>query len=515
MQDDMIELRCKHCGAPLESEDVQSDSPYVKCQYCGTTQQRVDAKAYMNQMMDQIKSWVSRSIPGGFSLAQSENVDPIARHNIYINNIKPAIMPEISEFRIAVNTLMGNPLIVLPFTTGTPARTHHSSSEAFEFNAKLKSIEPLAVDLEQKRIIVDAQNLSSAYALLVNNMALLAEKTDGRFALMSTNFMTAAESISKCEGYEVLHKRLMALSGICAASDMVLNGDSLGCAVKAESAIAQLEDAKSSIMKSPRLAMMIRAVNLELAQSKSLLNAADKGNTSTGDGALETLELMSRIKTIRYPNVRGWTDVLTKSGREHELYAYAEEIESAKNGGNLLIASGDGNLLYPFWDVDLRYSFTTGSLFSKKAVEVTEDILIPATFTLDGDALSNPASGLTDIFGSAPESSLLTRLKGSETSISGGAGIGRLADGASSNSPGNKGVVLPTSTKSDAIRLVDQYLHLASSSYSKLKLSSPTVKRLFYLPCRREGDRIVLPEQLSRLEPRTISKMGTAPLIIL
>ena len=44
MTADLIELRCKHCGAPLESEDIGSDAPYVKCQYCGTTQQRVDAK---------------------------------------------------------------------------------------------------------------------------------------------------------------------------------------------------------------------------------------------------------------------------------------------------------------------------------------------------------------------------------------------------------------------------------------------------------------------------------------
>ena len=516
MTTDLIELRCKHCGAPLESEDIGSDAPYVKCQYCGTTQQRVDAKAYMNQMMDQIRSWVSRSIPGGFSLAQTENVDPIARHNIYVNNIQPAIMPEISEFRIAVNTLMGNSLIVLPFTTDKPARTQHTSNQAFEFNARLKSIEPLAVDTEQKKIIVDAQNLSAAYALLVNNIQLLCEKTDGRFALMSTNFQNAAASIARCEGYEVLQKRLNALAGICTASDMVLNGDSLGCAVKAESAIAELEEAKKAIMKSPRLAMMLRAINLELAQSRSLLNAADKDNTGSGDGsALETLELMSQIKNLQYPSSKGWNDCLNKNGREHDLYAYVEEIERSRKEGGLLIASGDGDILYPFWDVDLKYSFTTGSLFSKKAVEVSEDILVPATFTLDGQALNNPVLGLTDIFGNAPESTLMSRIKGAETSISGGAGIGRLADSASPGSPGNRKVVVPTSTKSDAVKLVDQYLRLVSSTHGKLKLSSPTVKRMFYVPCMLVGDSIELPSMLSGLEPRSVAALGTSRVIIL
>ena len=350
MMDDLLELRCKHCGAPLDSEDIQSDSQYIKCQYCGTSQQRVDAKAYMNQMMDQIKSWVSKSIPGGFSLAQTENVDPIARHNIYVNNVKPAIMPEISEFRIAVNTLMANPLIVLPFTTGSPAKSQHSSSQAFEFNAKLKSIEPLAVDSEQKKIIVDAENLSSAYALMVNNLRLLSEQTEGRFALMSTNFKDAADSISRCTGYEVLQKRLAALAEICTASDMVLNGDSLGCAVKAEAAVAQLEEAKKSIMKTPSLAMMLRAINMELAQSKTLLSAADGETKGSDEDALETLELLGKIKKIKYPSVGTWGAVLSKSGRENELYQYAQDIEAAKNNGTLPIASGSGQILYPFWD---------------------------------------------------------------------------------------------------------------------------------------------------------------------
>lgn len=515
MMDDLLELRCKHCGAPLELEDANSDSQFIKCQYCGTSQQRVDAKAYMNQMMDQIKSWVSKSIPGGFSLAQTENVDPVARHNIYVNNIKPALMSEISEFRIAANTLMANPLIVLPFTTGSPAKSQHSSTQAFEFNAKLKSIEPLAVDADQKKIIVDAENLSSAYALMSNNLRLLTEQTEGRFALMSTNFKDAADSISRCTGYEVLHKRLAALAEICMASDMVLNGDALGCAVKAESAVARLEEAKNDILRTPSLAMMLRAINMEIAQSKTLLNAADSETKGSDEDALETLELLGRIKKIQYPSTGTWGPVLTKGGRENELYQYAQDIEAAKNNGTLPIASGDGNVLYPFWDVDLKYSFTTGSLFNKKAVEVSEDILVPATFTLDPNSLSSPRLGLTDIFGAAPQSGFLDRVKGNESSISSSAGIGAIADSVAMNSPGSREIVLPTSTKSDAVKLVNEYLKQVSSSHSKLKLSNPNVKKLFYLPCNRFGDTIKVPASMDALKPECVQAIGTADLIIL
>ena len=140
-----------------------------------------------------------KAIPGGFSLAQQENVDPIARHNIYINNVKPSIELEIRDYRFALNSVVSSPLIVLPFTKGEPARSKHSSSNVFEFNAKLKSIEPLAVDVNEKTMITEAENMSMAYALIVNNSQLLTDTTPGRFALMSKNFKESAEAIGRCK----------------------------------------------------------------------------------------------------------------------------------------------------------------------------------------------------------------------------------------------------------------------------------------------------------------------------
>ena len=267
--DEMIELRCKYCGAPLDRKDIESDSPYVTCPSCGTTQQRVDAKAYMDQMMAQIKSWIGKAIPGGFSLSQTDNVDPIARHNIFVNNVKPMLDVELREYRFALNSVISSPLIVLPFSKGEPARTDHTSTQAFEFNAKLKSIEPLAVDPESKTSITDGENLASAYAMIVNNSNLLTDTTPGRFALMSNNFRDSADSVRRCKGYEPLAARLDALSEVCAASDMVLNGDATGCAMKTESAISKLEAAKKEILANPKMAVMIRAVDIEIGQCRT------------------------------------------------------------------------------------------------------------------------------------------------------------------------------------------------------------------------------------------------------
>ncbi len=502
--DGLVELRCKYCGAPLDREDVESDSPYVTCRSCGTTQQRVDAKAYMDQMMGQIQSWISRAIPGGFSLAQQENVDPVARHSIYINNVKPMLDLEINEYRFALNTTVSSPLIVLPFSKGEVLRSKHTSAQAFEFNAKLKSIEPLAVDDGDRRAVREAEDVATAYALIVNNSKLTTDTTPGRFALMSKNFRESADAVRGHDGYSALAGRLDALSEVCTASDMVLNGDTLGCSTRVGEAISMLERSKADILANPRLAMMIRAVDVEIAQSRTLKNITDMVASGTSSDPLRTLELLNSVTSVEYPDNPSWNQLLRKAERDRELFGYIEAISTAKSDGTLPVCSGAGDTLYPFWDVDLKYSFTTGGLFSKKVVEVTEDILIPATFTLSAEALSNPRRGLTDIFAMAPQSSILDRIKGNEDSISGGKGVGRLTASASENRPGARQVVVPLSTRMEAVRLVEEYLKQCASSHSKLKLSKPYVKGLVYIPCTVTGGSVSLPGELDGLEPASL-----------
>ncbi len=513
--DNLVELRCKYCGAPLDRKDIESDSPYVTCHSCGTTQQRVDAKAYMDQMMGQIQSWISRAIPGGFSLAQQENVDPVARHNIFMSNVKPSLDVEMNEFRFAMNSVIANPLIVLPFSKGEPAKARHTSAQAFEFNAKLKSVEPLAVDAENKSRIVDAENLASAYALIVNNSKLVSDTTPGRFALMANNFKESAEAMRKCDGYEPLVGRLEGLSEVCTASDRVLNGDVLGCMSGAASGAAKLEAAKQDIMRNPRLAMMIRAVDLEISQTRTLEDVCRMVSSGTAKDPLKTLEMLNRLTSVKYPDDPNWNRLLNMGGREAELFGSVSGIVSARADGTLPICPGGGDTLFPFWHVDLRYSFTTGALFSKRSVEVTEDVLIPATFTISAEVLRNPRMGLTDIFAAAPESSLMERIRGDEDSISGGEGIGRLVDAAADNRPGSRGIVVPLSTKAEATRLVELYLQQCSSSHSKLKLSKPTVRRLVYIPCNVSDSSVQLPKSFGSLAPAVLRGQGSQNLIII
>ena len=122
----------------------------------------------------------------------------------------------------------------------------------------------MAVDQDSKDSIHTGEGIANTYAMIVNNSKLLTDTTPGRFALMANNFKEAAQSIRNAKGFEPLASRLQALSKVCAASDLVLNGDALGCSAKIEEAMSDLEKAKTEILKSPRLAMTLRAMDIEI-----------------------------------------------------------------------------------------------------------------------------------------------------------------------------------------------------------------------------------------------------------
>lgn len=283
--------------------------------------------------------------------------------------------------------------------------------------------------------------------------------------------------------------------------------------MKAEEAISELEAAKRELLANPRLAMTLRAVDMEISQSRTLKSVADMVNNGTSRDPLKTLTLINGITSIQYPSSPQWDRLLTSEDRDFELFGYVNDIVASKNGGAIPICTGGGDALMPFWDVDLQYSFTTGSLFSKKSVVVTEDLMVPAVFPVFSQALSDPRSGLTDIFAAAPESSIMNRLKGEEQSISGGAGIGRLADSASDGAPGSRTVFVPLSTRTEAARLVELYLTQCSRTHSKLKLSRPSVKRLVYVPCSIDGGRFALPDAFRGLEPSILRTAGPDKLL--
>jgi hypothetical protein len=512
----MVMLRCKYCGAPFDKKALESNTPYVTCASCGTSQQRVDAKAYLDQMMGQIQSWISKTIPGGFSLSQTEMVDSIARFNIFNNNIRPRVEMEHSEYRFAVNSLLSYPLITLPFTTDSSAVPSHSSSSAFEFNARVKSIEALAVDEASKNIVTSAGQMAAGYAMLINNTKLLREDKPGRYLLLENNFKEASDAFKKIKGYGPAADRFQALAAICAGCEKLLNGDTGGSLSYFMRGQSILNSVKTAVSTDLNLGIMYQAVDMEMTQANILADLAKVMGQGGIKNPLQVLDTVRKILTFNYPKVGKWGSLLGNKDRFNEVFGNLSKALNAKaGGGTIAIISGPGEYLIPFWDVDLKYSFQTGSAWAKKSVEVTEDLLIPADFVIDAQCLNDPRGALTDIFSIRPEKSIISGIKGTETSISGGEGIGRLSHSAAQNSPGVRKIVAPLSTEREAKKLVSEYLAVCTSQDNKLKLSNPYVKSLIYIPCDIRNGRVEVPNGFGKLVPQRVRRMELSQLVII
>ena len=510
----MVMLRCKYCGAPLDKKELESTSAYITCSSCGTSQQRMDAKAYLDQMMGQIQNWISKAIPGGFSMSQTENVDSIARYNIFNNNIRPRIETEYTEYKFAVNSLLSNALMVLPFSTDNSAIPSHTSTRAFEFNAKVKSVEALAVDEASKTLITSAEEIASAYALLINNTKLMKEDKPGRYILMGNNFNETAQAFKKIKNYRLAGERFEALAKMCEGCEKLLNGDIMGSTSYFESSGEMLKAIGDKVSMDFDLGIMYQAVSTEIKQAMILKDISLVVLNNNREEPLKILDMVGRIISLQLPKTGKWGYALGNNDRLGDIFGHLSAALAAKNGGTIPIAQGPGEYLIPFWDIDLRYSFQTGSAWSKKSVEVVEDLLVPADFVIDSMCLSNPSSALTDIFLIRPEKSILSGITGKETSISGGEGIGRLSDTAAMNSPGSRKIVVPLSTKREAEKIVVEYLASRTQSDSKLKLSKPYVKNLIYIPCDIKGGTVVAPQDFGKLVPERIRRTNISQLII-
>jgi hypothetical protein len=511
----MVMLRCKYCGAPFEKSALDANTAYITCSSCGTSQQKVDSKAYLDQMMGQIQSWISKTLPGGFSMAQSENVDSVARFNIFNNNVRPRIEAEYSEYKFAVSSLLASPMMVLPFTTDNSIVPSHTSTNAFEFNARVKSVSALAVDEASRNIITSAEEMASGYAMLINNSKLVREDKPGRYILMANNFTEASAAFRKIKGYGPAADRFQALAGVANGCEKMLNGDGMGSLSYFENGRATLEKVKTAIGTDLTMGVMYQAVSIEITQVKILTEIAGFLTKGVSGDPMQILNNLKKIFGYNYPKTGTWGFLLGNKDRFDEVLDHLANVLAAKTGGTLPIMAGAGDYLVPFWDVDLRYSFQSGALFAKKSVEVMEDLLIPADFVIDLQCLNDPRSGLTDIFSIRPESSILSGIKGTETSISGGEGIGRMTANVAQNSPGSRKIVVPLSTEKEAKKLVSEYLAVRTSQDSKLKLSSPVVKSLIYIPCTVTGGRVAVPNGFGKLIPERVRRMDISQLVVI
>ena len=512
--EDMVALRCKYCGAPLDESQIKSDAQFVTCEFCGTTQQRMDARKYMEDMVNQVKDWVAKSMPIGFGSGGMENVDPVARHSIFTRDVRPKLVAELDQFRFSNMSLLGNCLLTMPFKTTNAYRPDYTPKCAFEFNAKARSVAPMAVSEEDKEVVTEATMISESYALVANNINLLAENKDGRWGIMAKNYRECSKTLSKDKRYELPSKRFDALGDICEGFERIMSGNANEALINIRGGKKKLEDIYANVISDPQFMLMFSALQQETniaGMAEDMLVCSE----STGKNITEMMSIVSKVMDVSNAGGGKWNFLLKGQDRYWDVFREISAAISATAEGAIPIAAGDGDILMPFWEVDLRYTFTTGKLWKKKSVEVKEDLLICADFPGSDDCLKRPSRAVTDIFADRPECSIKDSFLGNEVSISAGQGIGRIQDSVSDNGAGSRKVILPMSTKREAEKLMLAYLDERAGTIQQFKLCDPVVSRIIYVPCRLQGNRFVLPKDFGVLVPEHIKELdGSSVLMV-
>ena len=503
MPEDMVALRCKYCGAPLDADDLKDDSPYVTCPSCGTTQQRIDAKAYLDQLMGQVRSWLNKAVPGGAAMGMNSSVDAVARHNIFINNVQPKIDSEFGDYKFGLISMLSHVMMVMPFSVDGTLRPSHTSEKAFEFGAKLKEVEPLAVSDDTAAALTEASGATDAYAVLINNSKLLAEDKPGRYVLMFNNFTTAANDFAAMRGYEPAASRFSGLALLSQGCEALMNGDPAGAFGHFTAGTAKLKEAKGSLAGNMKVPVMGPALDNEIKMGDTLAQLANYVNSM--GGTKEVFDAVRKIMTYTYPDTGQWGYMFKRPARTGEILTCMGDAARARTGeASITVAKGDGDILLPFWYVKLNYSFETGSLWKKKSVTVSEDLLVAADFTIDARCLSSPRTAVTDVFRNASSPGFLDKLSGNQGSISDGSGIGALVSGAGPSGTSGRRIVVPLSTREEGEKLAEEYAKYAAGTNKQLRLSNPDVKGLIYIPFRSSGNGVV-PSGLGLVPEHTAS----------
>jgi hypothetical protein len=487
---------------------LTADATYVTCGSCGTSQTRIDAKNYLDQMMGQVKSWISKAIPMGVNISNADNIDAVARHNIFSNSVRPAIETEMTEYRFGLLSLLSNQLIMMPHRT-TSFKPAHQSANAFEFNAKAKSVAALAVDESGLDLMQNADKMSLAYAMMINNMKQLAEDRPGRYTLMANNFTEASDSLKGLKKYDMVRQRFEALAQVAKGIAFLEEGNAVEARPQLHGGLTALEAAKQATMTSMDFGSTYMAVDQETTVTKIIMEITETVLRDPSINALQILDILKKVMdvaTVVYrsnaPDAGMFKNVL----RYNEIFSNISKLFASRAGhAGVPITSGGGSVLVPFWSVDLRYSFMTGALWSKKSVEAHEPLLVSAMFVTDPAALGNPRQAVTDIFASRP-GGFFDSIKGNETSMSESGGIKTMVQSVAENSVGTRKVAVPVSTKSEAESFVLRYLKQCTSDDSKLKLIKPTVDKLIYIPCEITDSGITLPS-LGKVSPKSVGRM--------
>jgi hypothetical protein len=405
----------------------------------------------------------------------------MARHNIFIFNIKPKILGDFTSVKSRLATQLTHPLFIPPFYKFSVAKLEEPK-KCFENSARIQSLEQMAVIDEDKSFLDDVIVTYETYAYIINAFDLISNKSDLTFLIK--NFEQAMTTLEKLPSRTIEYKRMYGVTEAYRAIDEFLKGDLSTSKQLTASAIRTLEEVQKEAGRSTTTAIMVPSINIDISTLKALANIIEAGLKLFEAGKPST-ELLPYLQ--KYFEVA--EEVRIKKGANTKVYEelsmHIKNIIEAKTGVDYIeMLPGHGNLLFPLWSVSVTYTFATGALLWKKGKEVKDKLLIAGTVPL-------AMQPITDVFGTT--AGLMDRLAGKETTLSTGF-IGSVVTQARKSSISSKfKVIPPLLTKGESEQVAETYLSYVSRKLGgKIKFGAAHAEGLIYAVAEIKDDDIYI-----------------------
>jgi hypothetical protein len=468
-------LKCVKCGAPIAKPSGEFE--YIVCDFCNYTQKILDSQQYVERLRGEIFRWISEMVPP--SAITTEVADVVARHNLFVFNVKPRISSDHTHCRSKLSMLTSNPLIHLPFYSTSKIRLEEEPKMAFERLARIEGLSPLVVVDEDQTFFSEVKISSSFYAYLLNALSLVRDKAEISFVIKNLEVIPSYLSDKKVE-----HNRIIATIRAYEAMQLLIRGDPKAAKIKADESLTLLKKARDEA-KLPQTAFMIPSIEKDIHNVEAVMNlvAASSMYTESGREPNEFLAKMERF--FKYAEgVREEKNLDTDI--YNEITGAIKDIVAAKTGfGQIHLLPGGGSLIIPMWVVSITYSFETGALFMKKGKAVNDVVMVSAV------PASQPVS---DVFLLRSTSSFIDRVKGKETTMSKGVLSDLVANARSSSVQWHIKVLPPITTRDQAIRHFEKYIEEVSRrTKGKVKFGTGKVERLVFLPAEVRGGEAEIP----------------------
>jgi len=481
------ELRCPHCGGPITAA---GDSQIIKCDFCGTSQQRMDVEKYISQLRADVYGWVRSLVPS--ATVGVQNVDPVARSQIFEQSLKGEVSSRLTTASMQLMKIGAGPLFLPPYSGPFQSMIVSISIDPKEMlsqGAKFQGLRPFAVSEDHVAFMSDAIATTETLGYLSNVIRIYNGPVQRSYETISRNFGSAASTLEGDKSRTGAALRMRGLASLSKSTELMIQGD-LG---KAEEKLVESEKYLSTslteVIRQPSTVSWYPGIKAETGMAGSMRSILQSVQASRTYAATH-LEALSRFEAY----VKGFEIARASSGRIlssgerldpetfKEMSASFKDVSLAKAGSPVVNGLGSGNVWVACWLAEVSYSFETGALFMKRGQGVQERLLVSGTFTMHPHYIqSSPQVLVTDIFSVRSQSSFSDRIMGREKTLTTGTAYSSLTP-TKMRLPSSAPVVPAFCTRAEAEKMANVYLErVRQQLQGKMRIGIPSVNQLVYV----------------------------------